>query len=83
MTKGIMRRRSYQVSESARTPGHLMVTGQCTVTGDIYSIEVPAEGFARWEGGTLIQVALPDLSGDDREFLISGITPAAWDQIFN
>ena len=78
-----MRRRSYQVSESARTPGHLMVTGECAVTGDTYSIEVPAEGFARWEAGTLIQVALPDLSADGREFLISGITPAAWDQIFN
>ena len=79
----MMRRRSYQVSESSRTPGHLRVTGECTATGDVYSIEVPAEGFARWEAGTLIQVALPDLSPDDREFLISGITPAAWNQIFN
>ena len=79
----MMRRISYHVSESARTPGHLRVTGECTATGDVYSIEVPAEGFASWEAGTLIQVALPDLSPDDREFLISGITPAAWNQIFN
>jgi predicted MarR family transcription regulator len=71
------------VVESGSTPGHLKVVGTCSVSGEEHSIEVPSEGFTRWQSGTLIQVALPDLSPDDREFLMSGITPAAWDRIFN
>jgi len=77
-----MMRRNWVV-ESGSTPNHLRVVGTCSVSGEEYSIEVPAEGFTRWQSGALIQVALPDLSPDDREFLISGITPAAWNQIFN
>jgi len=71
------------VVESGSTPNHLKVVGACIVSGEEYSIEVPAEGFTRWQSGTLIQVALPDLSLDDREFLMSGITPDGWGQIFN
>ena len=32
---------------------------------------------------TLIQNALPTLSDDQREFLMTGFTPAEWDEIFN
>ena len=71
------------VVESGSTPGHLKVVGTCSISGEEHAIEIPAEGFTRWQSGTLIQVALPNLSPDDREFLMSGITPAAWDQIFN
>tara|TARA_R110000744_G_scaffold158684_1_gene274671 strand:- start:348 stop:584 length:237 start_codon:yes stop_codon:yes gene_type:complete len=78
-----MYKKSYRINESASTPDHLTVTGQCNATHGEYSIEVPTEGFARWQAGTLIQVALPDLSEDGREFLVSGLTPAEWDQLFN
>ena len=71
------------VVESGSTPGHLKVVGTCSISGEEHAIEVPAEGFTRWQSGTLIQVALPNLSPDDREFLISGMTPAEWDQLFN
>ena len=30
----------------------------------------------------LIQVALPELNADDREFLISGFSPEGWDEIY-
>ena len=30
----------------------------------------------------LVQNAFPDLSADDREFILTGITPEEWDQIF-
>ena len=69
--------------ESGATPGHLKVTRTCPTTGDEHSIEVPTEGFSRWQSGTLIQKALPNLSVSDREFLISGITPATWNKIFD
>ena len=75
-------RRSW-VIESGSTPGHLKVVGTCSISGEEHAIEVPAEGFTRWQSGMLIQVALPNLSPDDREFLISGMTPAEWDQLFN
>ena len=33
-------------------------------------------------GGVLIQNALPHLTQDEREFLISGVTPEEWDNLF-
>jgi hypothetical protein len=38
--------------------------------------------FQEWIDGALIQVAMSALSPDDREFLITGITPDKWDDIF-
>lgn len=32
--------------------------------------------------GQLIQKALPELSSEEREFLISGMTPAEWAEMF-
>ena len=39
----------------------------------------------QWESydhGTLIQHALPDLSPQEREFILTGITPEEWDAAF-
>jgi len=33
-------------------------------------------------GGTSIQSIMPDISPDDREFLITGITPQEWLETF-
>jgi hypothetical protein len=39
--------------------------------------------YCRWLGtGGLIQQMLPDLLPEQREQLLSGITPAAWNQAF-
>lgn len=35
-----------------------------------------------WQNGVLIQDAMPHLSADDREFLMTGITPEEWDELF-
>lgn len=32
----------------------------------------------RWEAGELIQDVFPDLSPDDREFLMTGVTAEEW-----
>jgi hypothetical protein len=32
----------------------------------------------QWERGVLIQDAMPHLSPDEREFLMTGITPDEW-----
>lgn len=46
------------------------------------TLEVPAEGFERWQAGELIQNAMPELNADDREQLISGTCGARWDNLF-
>ena len=56
-------------------------TAPCAVTGKEYSVTVPAAGLFRLRQGEYIQNALADLSVDDREFLITGITPDGWDKL--
>ena len=38
--------------------------------------------LANWHEGMLIQNAMPHLSADEREFLMTGITPSEWDAAF-
>lgn len=46
------------------------------------TLPVPAWRIMKWIGeDTLIQNAFPDLSADDREFLITGIADDEWDEI--
>ena len=45
-------------------------------------IEVTQEQLSSWESGTLIQNAMPNLSADEREFIMTGITPEEWDSAF-
>lgn len=49
-----------------------------THTRDIHCTQ---EQMDEWLGGKLIQDAMPDLSTDDREFLISGMTPEEWKEM--
>jgi len=50
---------------------------------NVMEIDVTQEQIALWESGTLIQNAMPNLSADEREFIMTGITPAEWDSAFN
>lgn len=36
-----------------------------------------------WRNGQLIQHAFLTLSADEREFIMTGITPAEWDEMFS
>ena len=42
-------------------------------------INVTPEQLETWMDGTLIQNAMPHLSDDDREFLMTGVTSDEWD----
>lgn len=44
--------------------------------------EFPVEGYARYMRGAHVQDCFPDMTPDDREFLISGICPTCWDLTF-
>ena len=46
------------------------------------NIDIKPEDYAKWYRGANIQDAAPHLSADDREFIISGITPDEWTSAF-
>lgn len=52
-------------------------------TGKVRELElnVTQEQIHRWRSGELIQNVFPDLSTDEREFLISGLLPDEWEQM--
>ena len=58
--------------------GTITLYGPCAVTGENYSVTVKAENLAAYDAGEYVQRAFPDLSKDDREFIISGTSPQGW-----
>jgi len=57
-------------------------TSQATGKSNSMEIEVTNEQLQRWIGGELIQNAMPNLTADEREFIMTGITPEEWDEAF-
>jgi len=56
----------------------------CSVTHTQYCVTVEEEKYERYMNGiSPIQFIFPDMSTDDREFLISGFTPDEWDKYFD
>jgi len=51
-------------------------------TGKVRELElnVTQEQIDRWQNGELIQNAMPQLSRDECEFLISGLLPDEWER---
>jgi len=45
------------------------------------AINATNEQYIAWIDGTLIQDAMPQLSADEREFIISGCTAEDWQQL--
>jgi hypothetical protein len=41
-------------------------------------IDVTDEQMNLWKSGELIQLAMPNVSADEREFILTGYTPADW-----
>lgn len=50
---------------------------------NVMDIDVTPMQVASWEQGELVQNAMPNLSADEREFIMTGITPAEWNEMFN
>ena len=63
---------------------NMKIRKQSPLTGKINSLElnITMEQYNQWKyHGMLIQNAMPNLSADEREFLISGTYPGEWDKI--
>lgn len=63
----------------------MLITKVSGFTGKENSMEldITAIEYETWlAGGLPIQLALPHLTASEREFLITGVTPAEWDAVF-
>jgi hypothetical protein len=58
----------------------MLITKTSMLSGNTSSmdIDVSQDQIDLWQGGSLIQDAMPNLSADEREFIMTGITPAEW-----
>jgi hypothetical protein len=62
----------------------MKITRISRLTGNIAIMDLPVtrEQLAAWVNGELIQNAMPHLTADQREFILTGITPAEWQAAF-
>jgi hypothetical protein len=55
---------------------------KCRYCGSVEHISMSMHGYDKWKGGEMIQDALPDLSPEQREMLISQTCANCWDSLF-
>ncbi len=62
----------------------MLITRTSILSGKESTLDVPCDEtqFKAWLGGMHIQDAMPNVSAEEREFLISGITPEEWNATF-
>jgi len=62
----------------------VLITKTSMFTGKEHTLEIPVteDQLNAWKNGKLIQDAMPNLTPDQREFLMTGSTPQEWDSIF-
>lgn len=58
------------------------VVGECR-DGTPFAIPATVDQLKRWHGGAFVQDAFPELAADQREILISGTSPAAFEAMFS
>ena len=54
------------------------------ISGNTNTMElnVTQEQLTAWESGVHIQVAMPQLNAEEREFVKTGMTPTEWEELF-
>jgi hypothetical protein len=62
----------------------MLIERICPLSGETkrQDILVTQEQLDAWRSGALIQNAMPNLSADEREFIMTGITPDVWEELF-
>lgn len=60
------------------------ITKTDPVTGKVNTLDIPVmeSQIQSWRLGAPIQDAMPDLTPDQREFIMTGIMPDSWEKIF-
>jgi hypothetical protein len=62
----------------------MQITRTSRLTGktSVMDLNITQVQLDAWVDGELVQNAMPQLSAEEREFLMTGITPAEWDSVF-
>lgn len=62
----------------------MLVTRKSMVSGKTRTLDLPIteDQIDLYNAGELIQRAFPNLSDDQREFILTGITADEWDEVF-
>jgi len=62
----------------------MLIERKSMVSGKVHAmdLDVTQDQIAAWNSGMYIQDAMPQLSDDEREFMMTGITPEEWDATF-
>ncbi len=63
----------------------MQITKQCMLTGDTNTMEIDVtqDQLDAWKNGMLIQDAMPNLTAEHREFIMTGTTPEVWTRNFS
>jgi hypothetical protein len=62
----------------------VIVQRRSPLTGEVNELDLPItlDQVTRWRAGALIQDVFPELTADQREFLITGVYPGEWKTLF-
>ena len=62
----------------------MKITKMSPFSGVSHTLDIPVteEQLQKWSNGMLIQNAMPNLTSDEREFLMTGITASEWAETF-
>ena len=62
----------------------MKITKTSMISGKTNSMEIDVtiDQYKSWIDGENIQVAMPHLSSDEREFIKTGMTPSEWEELF-
>lgn len=62
----------------------MQITRTSLLTGQQHTCDIPVteEELSAWRNGEPAQVVMPNLSADQRKFIMTGITKEEWDEIF-
>ena len=62
----------------------MLIKRTSVLTGVERTMEIPCtnEQFATWESGVVARHAFPNLTPEQREFIMTGIVPEEWDAVF-
>ncbi|NLA69320.1 MAG: hypothetical protein GX856_13970 [Gammaproteobacteria bacterium] len=63
----------------------MLVTRTSMLTGKVHTLDIPCTQaqLDAWNAGALIQDAMPNVSAEHREFLMTGSTTEEWDALFD
>jgi hypothetical protein len=60
----------------------MIIKRRSPFTGSVMEWDIPVTEaqLKAWKGGELIQRAMPNLTPDQREFIMTGLTPTDWEK---